>query len=100
MAKVKEEGNVPLDWKMEVRCEKIDEHDSKSKGCNALPEVEEKDLVLRYWEGTHFTHHYAAVKCPCCGKYIRVDVPDSAWERINTSRNRRKSTSNGLDASI
>ena len=111
MPVVKQGGNVPLPWKAEVQCKGDGvgrENDGygaileveKNDGCGAILEVEEKDLVLRYWLGTHFQHFYAAVKCPACGKYTRVTTPDNVWERMNTTKNRRKATPNGVDESL
>lgn len=94
MVKVKEEGKIPLCWKAEVKCEKFDQYDND--GCGAVLEATEKDLVFRYWLGSHFTHYYATIKCPCCGKYTKVKVPNSVWERIDTAKNRKKATHDGF----
>ena len=64
-------------------------------------EVEESDLVLLYWEGTHFTHHYCGVRCPQCGHVSAVRrVPESVWQRVNTPANRRRATFDGFSEAI
>ena len=94
MVEVKKEGEVPLHFRMEVRCEKFDNYDTS--GCGAILEVKESDLVLRYWQGSHFNHYYAAVKCPCCGKYTKIKVPSTVFERIDTAENRKKAVFDGF----
>ncbi|QQG45962.1 MAG: hypothetical protein HYY55_03200 [Candidatus Niyogibacteria bacterium] len=101
MVKVKKEGSVPLvplDWKAEVKCKRDDKYD-KSEPCGAVLEVTTKDLVLRHYRGAFLTHHYPAVRCSCCGKYNRVAVPDNVWKRINTAKNRKKSSFDGFSDS-
>ena len=99
MATVKKEGKVPFHWKAEVTC-KGPKGTEDQKGCGAVLEIGEKDLVLRHWFGTHFRHDYAAIKCPCCGVYTGLEVPDSVWERLDTAKNRKKSTFDGFDDRI
>ena len=81
--KVLKDGSVgdPAYWKRKVVCEKFDEYDKE--GCGAELEIGEKDLVHMYFEGEYFPHSYAAIKCPQCGKYTRVnDVPDPIWQKV------------------
>lgn len=89
----------PAKWTTTVKCGKKDPPDTK--GCGAEMEITATDLILMYWEGTHFTHHYAAVRCPQCGKYNRVkDVPEPIYDKLDTARNRRKAVFDGFSESI
>jgi len=92
-------GHVPKSltwdaWKARVTCKKQDKYDSK--GCEAVLEITVGDLVMLYWKGTHFTHYYAAVKCPCCGKHNAVELSDTIWKRFNVYANRRKAIFDGF----
>lgn len=98
--KVVKSGMVPKPlilsaWKASITCEKKDTPDSK--GCGAILEVEAKDLIMMYWKGSHFDHHYAAVKCPCCDKYNRVkEFPDALWQKFSTAERRAKAIFDGF----
>ncbi len=98
--KVLKEGSVeaPKKWKAKVMCGKKDRYDKK--GCGAVLGVTAKDLVMMYWEGTHFCHHYAAIKCPRCGKHNRVELPALVWEKFNTDEHRRKAIFDGFSDSV
>lgn len=64
----------PEEWRASVVCEKFDQYDQE--GCGAEYIIDATDLVLRYFRGTHFEHHYTAMQCGQCEKYNRVkDVP-------------------------
>lgn len=94
------DGNIgnPDDWKTEVTCEK--KGGSDKDGCDAVLSITAKDLIMMYWEGTHFRHDYPAIRCPQCGKYNSVKVPDLVWEKFNTSKNRDESIFDGFSESI
>ena len=97
--KVLKEGSVAEIWTAEVTCAKSDKLD-KEESCGAVLEVFEEDLVVRYWKGTHFTHHYAAIKCPRCGKYTAVkNVPISVRERVLVAK-KKNATFDGFSESI
>jgi hypothetical protein len=86
-------------WNTEVTCAKRDKFDSK--GCGAVLEVTEEDLILMYWHGTHSAHHYSGMKCPQCGKYNAVEnLPDPIWNRLNTKKRRAKSVFDGFSESL
>lgn len=85
-------------WKVEVTCHQRIKREKE--GCGAVLEVAKKDLVMMHWFGTHFQHWYTAVRCPQCGKYNAVDVPDPIWQRFNTKKRRARSVFDGVDDSI
>ena len=97
MMKVIKEGNVPEIFEQEVTCEKYFNDSYDLDGCGAVLRIQEADLVLRYFFGTHFRHYYPAVKCPRCGKFTSVKVPSPVFERINTEESYQKATFDGFD---
>ncbi len=101
MEVIKDGSIGPIEnWSTEVTCEKQDKFDKKEH-CGAILKVGMKDLILMYWEGTHFTHHYTGMKCPQCGKYNAVKhVPDSIWKKLNTAKARSKAVFDGFSESI
>lgn len=89
------------DWKSKITCCKQVSSIDDLDGCGALLEITTKDLVLMKWYGTHFCHHYSAVRCSQCGNYNAVkDLPQPLWEALNTDENRAKAIFNGHDESI
>ena len=83
------------EWKMIITCQKDDEHDNDD-GCGAKLCVCFKDLFLRYFYGTHFWHYYTSVRCPQCGKCVRVwDVPEPVLEKVFTPRNKEQADFDG-----
>ena len=68
-------------WSKEVTCGKQDKLDEN--GCGAVFEVVLEDLVWAYWHGTHFRHHYPAIRCPECGKLNQArDVSDALLAKL------------------
>ena len=95
-----EVGN-PDKWKAEVTCEKKDKFDTN--GCSAVLSIILKDMIMMYFEGTHFRHYYTAIKCPRCGKYNRVkDVPVPVLKKFgyDTARRRKSAIFDGFSESI
>jgi len=89
----------PEKWRATVTCMKKDKFDTS--GCRAKMEIDMRDLFLMYWEGTHFQHHYTAVRCPQCGKYNRVrNVPDYVLEKVWTCEAKRAAVFDGFSESI
>jgi len=90
------DGNIgnPDDWKAEVKCDKNDKYDKD--GCGAVLSIAAADLVMMYWYGSHFLHFYTAVRCPQCGKYNEVKVPNLVWEKFNTAKNQNKAIFDGF----
>lgn len=89
----------PEKWQAEVECKKFDKYDEK--GCGAVYRVDPTDLVLRYFEGTHFTHYYTAFQCVQCMKHTRVkDVPKPIVNTVFTDENKKKATFDGFSESI
>src|SRR3989338_6617129 len=83
------------DWTASVTCEKKDKPDTN--GCGAILEVKATDLIMMYWKGSHFDHHYAAVKCLCCNKYNKAkELPYALWEKFNTAERRAKAIFDGF----
>lgn len=82
-------------WETEVKCQKYDEYDD-IKPCGAILKISKNDLILRYFEGSHVNHYYAAIQCPCCGKYTNIKVPDIIWKKIFTPKKVEKATFDGL----
>ena len=103
MVKVVETGRIPLskDWTTRVTCKQHSRSKKEGAGCGAVLEVGASDLMLMFWRGTHFAHYYAAVRCPCCGKYNFVhNAPKPIWEKLNTPENQQKAIPDGHDESI
>jgi hypothetical protein len=97
-------GDVPsaADWSAEVICKKEEpvkgaNGTKPGGGCEAVLKVAEGDLVLMSWYGTHCLHHYSAVRCPNCGKYTHVDIPEPMWERLRMTKT---AIPDGFDDSI
>jgi hypothetical protein len=68
-------------WK-EQRCVKKANYLGQN-GCGAVLALEESDVVVMLYYGTHFAHNYAGFKCPVCGKYGAVNgIPDPIWQRV------------------
>lgn len=85
----------PEEWNQVVVCQKFDEYDSD--GCGAELSIAADDLVLRYFRGTHFKHHYTAICCPECAKYNRVlDVPKPVLQLVYTDENYAAATFDGF----
>lgn len=91
-------GNLE-DWETEITCDKKNGGDDK-EGCGAVLSVNAKDPIMMWWHGTHFKHWYAAVRCPQCGKYNQVKLPDLLWEQFNTTKNKKNATFDGFKDSI
>ena len=67
-------------WKKVVTC-RGDEL-TGVKGCSAKLEINEKDLKLFHFFGTHFKHTYLSVKCPFCGAIIqKLSLPQYVYDR-------------------
>lgn len=72
-------------WVKEVTCADSDPAIcNHTKGCEAKIEINEKDLVVMYWYGTHFKHQYFAFQCPCCHKFNPVEkVPEKIVKQLD-----------------
>jgi len=87
-------GEGEKNWKGYVSCQKY--HDHEKRGCGAVMEVEEGDLILMYWEDGSSEHFYPAVRCPLCGKYNAAKgVPKSILERMVDSLKKGKAVFDG-----
>lgn len=102
--KVITQGGVPSaeNWSAQIICKKEEPmkgaHGTRpGGGCEAVLEVTKDDLVLMSSHGTHFLHHYSAVRCPNCGKYTAVDIPDPMWEEL---RKTKKAIPDGFDDNV
>jgi hypothetical protein len=110
MAKVIKEGNV-LDkyhwvcegdesvaenWKAVAVCVRDDKYD-EAKPCGAEIEFTVKDLVVRYYKGTHFRHYYIAIVCPRCNKHVRIfSAPMVVYKAARSEENDKKATWDGF----
>ena len=90
------EGSIPSPelWCEEVTCNAKDKHDKE--GCGAVLKITATDLVLAYWEGTHFNHYYTAIKCTRCLKYNRVSPPETVWGPLHMHDNKRNAVFDGF----
>lgn len=68
--RVLKEGSIPeaKDWKAITQCSKKDEFDQN--GCGAELEIIEQDLILMYFEGSHFNHYFQRSGVRCAGSII------------------------------
>jgi hypothetical protein len=89
----------PEAWAAVIACEKFDQHDVE--GCGAELQIEASDLVLRFFEGTHFRHYYTAARCPQCDKYTRVkDVPGPILRQVKNPKAEASASFDGFSESI
>ncbi len=71
------QSGVCANWQGEVICKQWDEYD-RVEGCGTVLLVTENDFVVMYYMGDFFPHHYIAVQCPQCKKYVKVrNIPEA-----------------------
>ena len=83
-------------WASEIVCKQRDKYD-RTEGCGAKLRITEKDFIPRYYMGTHFPHHYIAVQCPFCGKYVNAGkIPQPIIRRFWTPERKDAATFDGV----
>ena len=95
------DGNINdlENWREQITCQENYKWDT-IQGCHAVLEVTSLDagnFSLMYWFGRHEEkNYYPVVKCPRCGKYIKVtNIPGSIREELYNEQNKQNATFDG-----